>query len=283
MTRYAYVNGAIVPESDATVSVFDRGFLFADGVYEVTSVLNGKMVDNATHLQRLARSLGELSMRAPLTDSQIEQAQNELIAKNGLSEGIIYLQITRGAAAREFQFPESAQPTIVMFVQQKNLVDNPAASNGVRVITIPEIRWKRRDIKSVALLAQALGKQQAVEANAVEAFMVEDGYITEGTSSNAYMVDHAGTVISRQANTEILNGVTRRAVLALIDESDINFEQRAFTPDEAYGAAEIFLTSASTFVQPVVELDGHIIGDGKPGPVSKRLRELYIEFANNGN
>jgi len=185
-------------------------------------------------------------------------------------EGIIYLQITRGAAPREFQFPQSSQATTVMFVQQKNLLHNENAETGIKVITIPEIRWKRRDIKSVALLAQALGKQQAVEASAQEAFMVEDGFITE---------DKDGKVISRQANTDILNGVTRRALMALMEESDIQFEQRAFTPDECYQAEEVFLTSASTFVQAVVEVDGHRIGNGKPGPVSRRLRELYVDFA----
>lgn len=279
MSKYAYVNGAIVPESEATVSVFDRGFLFADGVYEVTSVVNGKLVDNATHLERLNRSMSELSMQPSLTDTEIEQAQCALIEKNGLTEGTIYLQITRGVADRQFHFPKAAQATTVMFVQEKNLLEDKSADDGIHVITIPEIRWKRRDIKSVALLAQALGKQQAVEAGATEAFMVEDGYVTEGTSSNAYIVDESGTVISRQANTEILNGVTRRAVLALIGESEINFEQRAFTPEECQQAAEVFLTSASTFVQPVVNVNGHVIGDGRPGPVSKRLRQLYVKFA----
>jgi len=283
MTKYAYVNGDIVPESDATVSIFDRGFLFADGVYEVTSVINGKLVDNATHLERLNRSLRELSMTASLSNEQIEQAQQALIEKNGLVEGIIYLQITRGPAPREFQFPKSSEATTVMFVQQKNLLENDNAKNGVKAITIPEIRWKRRDIKSVALLAQALGKQQAYEANAQEAFMVEDGFITEGTSSNAFIIDKSGKVISRQANTDILNGVTRRALMALMEESDIQFEQRAFTPDECYQAQEVFLTSASTFVQAVVDVDGHQINDGRPGPVSIRLRELYLDFAKGAN
>jgi len=208
-------------------------------------------------------------MTASLSNEEIEKAQQALIEKNGLIEGIIYLQITRGAAPREFQFPQSSQATTVMFVQQKNLLKNENAETGIKAITIPEIRWKRRDIKSVALLAQG----------AQEAFMVEDGFITEGTSSNAFIIDKDGKVISRQANTDILNGVTRRALMALMEESDIQFEQRAFTPDECYQAEEVFLTSASTFVQAVVEVDGHRIGNGKPGPVSRRLRELYVDFA----
>ena len=279
MTNHAYVNGNIVPESEATVSIFDRGFLFADGVYEVSSIVNGKLIDNAMHLERLKRSLNELSMASPLSTADIEQAQLALVEKNDVQEGLIYLQITRGAAPRQFQFPSESKSTLVMFTQKMNLIDNPVATTGISVVTIPEIRWKRRDIKSVALLAQVIGKQQAVDANAGEAFMIEDGFITEGTSSTAFIVDENDCVISRQADSNVLNGVTRRAVLKLMDETGNRFDKRAFSKEECYQAKEVFLTSASTFVMPVIRVDDQQIGDGTPGPVAKRLRQLYIDFA----
>lgn len=275
----AYVNGEFCTASEASISIFDRGFLFADGVYEVSAVVGGRLVDNDRHLARLARSLAELDLDVPWSMADIGNVQRTLIAHNNLQEGTIYLQITRGAAVRDFAYPKDSTPTLVMFTRAMRIIDNPSAASGIDVITIEEIRWKRRDIKSVALLAQAMGKQQAMLAGAQEAWMVEDGYVTEGTSSNAYIVDDAGCIITRPATQAILRGITREAVLALVEEQNLTLEERPFSPHEAYAAKEAFITSASSFVLPVVKLDGRPIGDGRPGPITRRLREIYIDFA----
>ena len=279
MSRIVYVNGTFVPESEAHVSVFDRGFLFADGVYEVSSVLDRGLVDNAAHLARLERSLGELGMTSPATPEEIVRAQKELIARNHLDEGIVYLQITRGPADRDFAYPTDPRPTLVMFTQQKPLVDNPLAARGITIITVPELRWQRRDVKTVGLLAASMAKQAAVDAGADDAWMIEDGYVTEGSSNNAYIVTRGGVVVTRHLGNEILHGITRAAVLRLARERQITVEERAFTVEEAKGAAEAFITSASSFVIPVVGIDGAAIGDGKPGTITSRLREIYIESA----
>ena len=279
MGRIVYVNGEFLPEEDAKISVFDRAFLFADGVYEVSSVIDGKLVDNAAHLKRLQRSLDELGMPRPASDEEIARIQKEIVARNHVVEGTVYLQATRGAADRDFAFPKDARPGLVVFSQARPVLDTPAARNGISVITVPDIRWKRRDIKTVGLLAASMAKQQAIEAGANDAWMVEDGYVTEGSSNNAYIVTADGTVVTRHLGNEILHGITRAAVLRLSDEHGVAVEERAFTVDEALAAKEAFITSASTFVLPVVRIDGHAIGDGTPGPVAKRLRELYIERA----
>ncbi|MEE9589452.1 MAG: D-amino-acid transaminase [Hyphomicrobiaceae bacterium] len=279
MSRTVYVNGAYLAEEDAKISVFDRGFLFADGVYEVSSVLKGTLIDNEAHLARLHRSLNELEMEPPASDEDIVATQKELIARNELVEGVIYLQVTRGAADRDFTYPEGATPSLVMFTQVKNLLESPQGANGISVITLPDIRWTRRDIKTVGLLAPCMAKQAAKKAGADDAWMVEDGHITEGSSNNAYIVAHDGTVITRQLGNEILHGITRKAILKLAETIQIKIEERPFTPDDAYDAAEAFITSASTFVWPVVEIDGNPIGHGKVGPVARRLRQLYIEMA----
>ncbi len=212
MSRIVYVNGEYLPEEDAKISVFDRGFLFADGVYEVSSVLDGKLVDNAAHLVRLARSLGELRMESPLPPAEIEAVQNEMIARNNLVEGALYLQVSRGAADRDFSIPKDAKPSLVMFTQAKKLADNPAAQKGWSVILVEDIRWKRRDIKTVQLLAPSLAKQAALDAGADDAWMVEGGFVTEGTSNNAWIVK-GGKLITRHLSPEILHGITRRAVM----------------------------------------------------------------------
>ncbi|MEG6509211.1 D-amino-acid transaminase [Methyloligella sp. 2.7D] len=279
MGRTVYVNGAYLPEEDATVSVFDRGFLFADGVYEVCAVLGGKPVDFDYHLSRLARSLGELQIPAPLSDDELRVLHAELIARNALDEGIVYLEITRGAADRDFAFPKGLTPTVVAFTQAKTLADNPAAETGVKVVTIPDIRWKRRDIKSVALLPQTMGKQEAKSRGAYEAWMVEDGFVTEGTSSTAFIVDAEGVLRTQPLGHQILPGVTRRQLLEMLAAEDIRIEERPFTVDEAKGAREAFLTAASAFVLPIVEIDGVTLGDGKPGPISTRFRALYLAHA----
>ena len=279
MSRIVYVNGRFVPESEAHVSIFDRGFLFGDGVYEVSSVLDRGLVDNSAHLARLERSLGELGIALPATPDEIVRAQKELIARNDLDEGTIYLQITRGPADRDFAYPAEPKPTLVMFTQKKSIVDNPLAARGITVITVPDLRWRRRDIKTVGLLAASMAKQAALDAGADDAWMVEDGVVTEGSSNNAYIVTGDGVVVTRHLGSEILHGITRAAVLRLSREHQIAVEERAFTVDEAKSAAEAFITSASSFVIPVTGIDGETIGDGRPGAITTRLREIYIESA----
>lgn len=274
--RTVYVNGSYVPETEARISVFDRGFLFADAVYEVTSVLDGRLIDLAQHLARLRRSLGELAMPAPATDAELETIHRELIARNGLREGMIYLQATRGAADRDFVYPQDATPGLVLFTQARALADAPSGRDGIRVVTLPDIRWKRRDIKTVQLLAPSMTKMAARAAGADDAWMVEDGFVTEGTSSNAYLVLEDGAVITRPLSHAILAGITRGALFAYANEAGTLIHERPFTPEEARGAAEAFVTAASAFVTPVVEIDGVRLGDGRPGPVTRRLRELYL-------
>ena len=274
-----YINGDFVPESEARISVFDRGFLFADGVYEVTSVLQGKLVDNAAHLARLHRSLEEILLPCPLSDAAITRMQKTLVARNALQEGMIYLQISRGPAPRDFAFPQPPIPSVVAFTQSRQLLKPPAVLQGIKVVTLPDIRWRRRDIKTVGLLPASMAKQAAMDMEADDAWMVEDGYVTEGTSNNAYIFDHSSRLITRPLSPDILPGITRKAILALAAEAGITIVERAFTVEEAYQAKEAFISSATTFVLPVVAIDGHPIGQGHPGPLVKRLRELYIQFA----
>lgn len=282
MSRIVYVNGGYLPEEHAKISVFDRGFLFADGVYEVSSVLDGRLVDNRAHLARLRRSLDALGMRPPVDEAGIVRVQRSLIERNRLREGVVYLQITRGAAERDFAYPEGATPSLVMFTQARALVDAPAARTGIRVISTPDLRWKRRDLKTVGLLPAAMAKQAALDAGAHDAWMVEDGKVTEGSSSNAWIVSAGGRIVTRHLGREILHGVTRAALLRLSREAGIEVEERPFGLDEAASAREAFVTSASTFVLPVVEIDGRPIGDGAPGPLTGRLRRLYVEEARAG-
>ncbi|MGB5561452.1 MAG: D-amino-acid transaminase [Sedimenticolaceae bacterium] len=279
MSRIVYVNGEYLPEEQARVSVFDRGFLFADGVYEVSSVLRGKLIDNPGHLARLHRSLNELDMAAPAGDDEIQVIQQTLIEKNNLDEGLVYLQVTRGVADRDFAYPKGVKPSLVIFTQQKSVVASPQASTGISVIAVDDIRWKRRDIKSVGLLAPCMAKMQAKAAGADDAWLVEDGFVTEGSSNNAFIINAAGTLVTRQLGNQILAGITRQAVLKLASEHQLNVEQRPFSIEEACSADEAFITSATTFVMPVTSIDGKPVGDGKPGAMTRRLRELYIETA----
>jgi len=277
MSRTVYVNGDYLPEEEATVSVFDRGFLFADGVYEVTSVLGAKLIDFAGHARRLWRSLGELGLTSPVTEEELLEIHRELVRRNGIDEGLVYLQVTRGAADRDFAFPTDAAPTLVLFTQSKpGLADSPAAHAGIRVISIPDLRWGRRDIKTVQLLYPSMGKMMAKQAGADDAWMVEHGHVTEGTSNNAYIVQ-GDTIVTRHLGNEILHGITRAAVLRFAREAQMTIEERSFTIDEAKEADEAFITSASAFVMPVVSIDGAMIGNGAPGPVAKRLREIYLD------
>ncbi|WP_281825949.1 D-amino-acid transaminase [Jannaschia rubra] len=275
--RIVHVNGEYFPEDQARVSVFDRGFLFADAVYEVTSVLDGKLIDFPGHAARLARSLAELDMDMPVTEEELLSIHREMVARNDITDGLVYLQVTRGAVDRDFLFPEDAQPTIVLFTQAKpGLADSPAARTGLKVVTLPDRRWGRRDIKTVQLLYPSMAKTEAKRQGADDAWLVEDGHVTEGTSNNAYIVRN-GTIVTRQLGEEILHGITRRAVLAFAREAQMKVEERPFTVEEARSAEEAFVTSASAFVMPVVEIDGRPVGDGQPGPVARRLREIYLE------
>ncbi len=276
MSRIVYVNGSYLPEEEGKISIFDRGFLFADGIYEVTAVVNGKLVDYPAHMERLERSLHEIQMNWPCSTEELKTMHLEMVNRNKLGEGWVYMQISRGAADRDFKFPKGVKPSLIAFTQAKKLVDNPDAVKGVGVITIPDIRWARRDIKTVNLLAPVLGKQAAYEAGAFEAWMVEDGKVTEGTSSNAYIVKD-GKVVTRGLSNNILAGCTRRALFRLASEHNVVIEERSFTPEEAYDADEAFLTSASNFVMPIVEIDGKRVGGGQPGPLTRKLREMFLE------
>ncbi|MCV2871760.1 D-amino-acid transaminase [Defluviimonas sp. WL0050] len=280
MSRIVYVNGDYLPEEEAVVSVFDRGFLMADGVYEVTSVLGGKLIDFAGHTARLNRSLRELDMASPCSDEELLAIHRELVARNGIEDGLVYLQVTRGNPGdRDFVFPDPkvTKPTLVLFTQSKpGLADSPAAKTGWKVISIDDIRWGRRDIKTTQLLYPSMGKMMAKKAGVDDAWLIEDGLVTEGTSNNAYIVK-GGRIITRQLSNDILHGITRAAVLRFAAEAQMVVEERSFTIDEAKAADEAFVTSASAFVMPVVEIDGVALGSGKPGPVATRLREIYLE------
>ena len=280
MDSIAYVNGSFVPLSEAKVSILDRGFLFADGIYEVAAVLDGRLVDNASHLARLERSVGEISLKLPESIERIVEIQKELIARNELDNGLVYLEVTRGAdTGRDFAFPKGVKPTMIMFTSVKDIVNAASAKTGIPVITVPDIRWARRDIKSVALLAQVLAKQAAAEAGAGEAWMVQDGKVTEGGSSSAFILTQDDVIVTRQNGSEILPGCTRKAVVKLAQERQLRVEERPFSIDEALKAKEAFITSASSFVQAVVSIDGNQVANGKPGPMTDRLREIYIDFA----
>ncbi|MFN7224255.1 MAG: D-amino-acid transaminase [Paracoccaceae bacterium] len=279
MTRTVYVNGQYLPEHEATVSIFDRGFLMADGVYEVTSVLDGKLIDFDGHARRLHRSLNELDLAAPCSDDELLAMHRELVTLNAIDQGMIYLQVTRGNPGdRSFVFPSAdTKPTIVAFTQNiPNLADAPAAKTGFKVISIPDLRWDRRDIKTVQLLYPSMGKMMAKKAGVDDSWFVEDGTVTEGTSNNAYIVK-GNRIITRQLTHDILHGITRAAVLRFATEAQFEVEERPFTIDEAQNADEAFSTAASIFVMPVVEIDGKPVGNGKPGPVATRLREIYLD------
>lgn len=280
MTRTVFVNGAYVPEDAAKISIFDRGFLMADGVYEVTSVLQGKLIDFEGHAVRLERSLNELDMGMPCTIDELLEIHRELVRVNEIDEGLVYLQITRGSDGdRDFAFPdpETTKPTLVLFTQSKPGMANSAASQkGAKIISIEDIRWGRRDIKTVQLLYPSLGKMMAKKVGCDDAWMVEEGFVTEGTSNNAYIVK-GNKIITRGLSNDILHGITRAAVLRMAKEAQMEVEERSFTIEEAKEADEAFTTSASAFVMPVVEIDGATMGDGTPGPIAKRLREIYLD------
>ncbi|MEP7457253.1 D-amino-acid transaminase [Phyllobacterium sp. SB3] len=279
MTRIAYVNGDFIPLENARISILDRGFLFADGIYEVSAVLDGKLVDNDSHLTRLERSLGEIRLTLPLDLASIEALQLELIRRNALVNGIVYLQVTRGAGERNFLFPDATLPSLVMFTQMKDIAGAPGGTRGIAIKTVEDIRWQRRDIKNIGLLAQVLAKQVAAEAGCAEAWMTEGGRITEGASSSAFIITQDNVIVTRPDSNTVLPGCTAKAVVQLAEEANLVIEHRAFTLAEALEAKEAFMTSASTFVQPVIKIDNQNVGSGEPGPLTQRLRAIYINFA----
>tara|TARA_B100001559_G_scaffold309854_1_gene304553 strand:+ start:252 stop:1103 length:852 start_codon:yes stop_codon:yes gene_type:complete len=280
MSRIVYVNGKYLPEEEASISIFDRGFLMADAVYEVTSVLDGKLLEFEGHLKRLKRSLSELDMPEPSVLNDLLEIHHKLVNDNQVEQGGVYLQVTRGVADRDFVYPKDVEPTLVIFTQSKDILGSPLVNSGMKVISIDDLRWGRRDIKTVQLLYPSMGKMMAKAADCDDAWMVEDGYVTEGTSNNAYIVV-GNKIITRELSNDILHGITRASVLRYAKEAQMIVEERSFSVDEVKSADEAFITSASTFVMPVVEFDGVLIGAGKPGNVSKRLREIYIEESRN--
>jgi D-alanine transaminase len=281
MSRIVYLNGEYLPEDEAKISIFDRGFVFADAVYEVTSVVDGKLLDFGGHVARLERSLAELGIRHPLSSDALLAIHRELVARNDLSEGVVYLQISRGNPGdRDFAFPsDDVEPTVVLFTQSvPTLVNAPKAKTGIKVISIPDIRWGRRDIKTVQLLYPSMAKMMAKKAGADDGWFVQDGYVTEGTANNAYIVK-GRKIITRALSNDILHGITRASLLRYAKEAQMEVIERNFTIEEAQGADEAFITGASTFVMPVVEIDGATIGTGSPGQIATRLREIYLDEA----
>lgn len=278
MPRIAYVNGRYLPHGQAAVHIEDRGYQFSDGVYEVTPVSNGSLIDEELHLDRLERSLGELRIPMPASRTAIKLITQQVIRRNHLTNGFVYIQVTRGVAPRDHKFPKNVQPALVMTARQMKPISGEMLDKGISVITIPDIRWKRRDIKSVSLLPNCLGKQQAFEHGAAEAWMIDDeGYVTEGTSTNAWIVTKDNKLVTRPATHDILNGITRLSLLRTAREHALEYEERAFTLEEALAAKEAFISSSSNFVMPVTKIDDTAIGNGHAGEFSLRLREKYRE------
>ncbi|MCV2880194.1 D-amino-acid transaminase [Sedimentimonas flavescens] len=279
MSRTVYLNGQYLPEEEASVSIFDRGFVMGDAVYEVTSVLGGKILEFDGHVARLNRSLAELEIVCDISREEWLEIHREMIKRNDLDEGMIYLQVSRGNAGdRDFHYPPAGTPpTVVLYTQSKpGLADDPKVQKGISVISVPDLRWHRRDIKTVQLLYASMVKMAAEKAGKQDAWFVEDGFVTEGSSNNVYIVKD-GKIITRQLSNDILHGITRASLLKYAAEAQMEIVERPFTIAEAQAADEAFFTSASAFVMPVVEVDGVALGSGKPGPVSLRLREIYLD------
>jgi len=284
MGRIVYLDGQYLAENEAKISIFDRGFLFGDAVYEVTAVINGKLVDNDGHMIRLERSCNELQMDLPVSTAEITQIQKELIKHNDLNEGGIYLQLSRGSAGdRDFGYPANVKPTLVLFTQARELLNSPKATKGMKVMTTEDIRWKRRDIKTVGLLAPCMAKQGAIDKQLDDAWLVEDGYITEGSSNNAYIVTKDGVLVTRPLSNDILHGITRKALLELAEQENIQIEERLFTPEEAYQSAEAFVSSATTFVWPVVEIDNNLVPPISPSFEGAFYSAFTIPISTNTN
>lgn len=281
MTRLAFVNGVFLPEAEATVSIFDRGFLFADGVYEVIALVDGRFVDDGPHLDRLDRSLREIQLASPMSRADLHSMLVELASRNGVTEGLIYMQVTRGPAERDFAFPAVQLPTIVAYARSLPVIAHPRALAGATAITVPDQRWARRDIKSIALLPQVLAKQAARAADAFEALMVEDGHLTEGGAATLFMVKN-GALVTHALGTDVLPGITRERVFALASKRGIVIVERSVSTEELRNADELFITAATAFVMPIVRVDGAAIGSGEPGAITLRLREDYIASVRHG-
>ena len=282
MSRIAYVNGRYVPHGEAAVHIEDRGFQFADGVYEVWAVMGGRLSDAAGHFERLERSLAELCIDPPMSRAALTVVLKETVRRNRVREGLVYLQVTRGVAPRDHAFPAAGTPVSV--IATAHCIDRAAsearAERGASVITVPETRWARCDIKTVSLLPNVLAKQQARAAGAVEAWFVDElGLVTEGAASNAWIIDKHGALRTRDTQANILRGITRKTLLGIMAREGLKVEERPFSPEEAKEAREAFITGAGTLVLPIVRINGQPVGDGKAGPVAKRLRRLYIEEA----
>jgi D-alanine transaminase len=278
MENIVFLNGEYCKAQDAKVSIFDRGYLFGDGIYEVVPVINGKVIDKAPFFERLDGSMKKIGLKAPHTHEEVMTILNTLIEKNNVVEGGIYMQVTRGVAPREFYFPTDVPTTFMAFTFKKEIINNPYATQGIKVVSLEDIRWKRRDIKSISLLGQVLAKEEAHQKGAFEGWMVEDGFVTEGTSSAAFIVKN-GVLITRPLSNAILPSIRRKLLMEYTKANNIKVEERPFTIDEALQADEAFMASATVFVLPIIELDGKPIGEGKPGPMVQKLRAMYVEAA----
>ena len=280
MSRIAYVNGRYQPHKIAAVHIEDRGYQFADGIYEVVPVQRGKLIDEDLHLDRMEFSLGELEIARPMERRALKLVLREILRRNGIDRGILYMQVTRGVAPRDHKFPVMARPALVITAKRLKPVPAKYLEEGVGVITLPDLRWKRCDIKTIALLPNVLGKQRAVEEGAYEAWQIDpEGNVTEGTSTNAWIVTKDRKIVTRPLGHEILPGITRKALLELLQSTDFTLEERSFTLEEALAAAEAFLTSSSVYLLPITSIDGKKVANGKPGDFSKRLRQLYLDHA----
>ncbi|MGB3877965.1 MAG: D-amino-acid transaminase [Shinella zoogloeoides] len=279
MGRIVYIHGQFVPEEEARIGLFDRGFLFGDAIYEVTAVIDGRMIDNDLHLARLERSVGELAIPLPLPLEEIAAVQTELMARNGLRDGTIYLHVSRGEADRDFLYSDALAPRLVGFTQAKVLTGTKGQREGISVDLAEDPRWQRRDIKTAMLLGQVMAKQAARARGFDDVWLVEDGMVTEGASATAHVITADGRILTRAASQATLPGCTQRALARLCSAEGLTIEERAFSPEEAQGAAEAFQTSASSLVMPVVRIGEHAVGDGRPGPMTRKLQALYLEAA----
>ncbi len=277
MSRYVFVNNQFFSEDEAKISVFDRGLLFSDSVYEVTTVIKGMLVGWESHLKRLKRSLKELDINLNFSDKDLLKLHKEILEKNSLKEGLIYMQISRGICDRDFYFDNKTTPSIVIFSQKENILNPSNIKNGIKVIFDEDIRWHRRDIKTTQLLAASLSKTKAKKCGKDDAWMTQDGYITEGTSNNSFIINKEGKIITRNLSNDILPGVNRLVLLKLAESKQMSFEERPFSKNEAENACEAFVTSASCLVTPVVEINNKKIGTGKPGKTTLQLRKIFVE------
>lgn len=279
-SNIVFLNGEFLPKDKAKISVFDRGFIFGDGIYEVVPVMNGVLIDKSEFWERFKRSLKEIALNLPYKDSEFENILNELIAKNALKEGGVYMQITRGIASRDFAFTKGLQPTIMAFVYAANIQNNELASKGISVVSVPDIRWKRRDIKSISLLAQCYAKEIAVNAGADEGFMVENGKVTEATSASAFIIKDK-TLITKPFSNEILCGIRRQNILKFARELNLSVAERAFSMNEVYEADEVFISAASLPILGVIKADGKMITNGKVGKFTQLLCQRYLQKMRN--